>query len=364
MTHKNSLAFAARLVLPPKTSEGETGITGSAGRKWILCRLDAILATIGFIAGLAYAHPIAAEELQVWRHAIVEAKADAGFVLMPGQPEVASKHGLRVEYVQMKGDALALKALLAGDVDSFEGSPGGAIIAAARGADVKVVGCYWPGLSYGLFTSDKITDVEQLKGAVFAISSPGSLPDLLVRSILEERGIPVTEVRFAAMGGDADRYRALTAGIIGAAALSTEFAPLAAKNGLKMLVDGHKELPSYLRLCTYMSGAALKRHRDAAVNFVAAQMDGIRYAEQHRSETVALARTTLTLSGDDARPVYVYDQAVNNKLIDPSMPLPVENLIWMEQLLLKTGNLSESFDVSKMVDTTIRADAFARTTVK
>jgi hypothetical protein len=81
-----------------------------------------------------------AQPLELWRHAIVEEKGDAGIVLMAGQPEIASKHGLRVEYVQLKVDTLALKALLAGQVDSFEGSPGGAIIAASRGADLKILG--------------------------------------------------------------------------------------------------------------------------------------------------------------------------------------------------------------------------------
>lgn len=327
-----------------------------------------IAATVGIIL-LALALPlnqksVRAETLAPWRHAIVEKKGDAGIVLMAGQPAIAGPHGLAIEYVPLKGDALALKALLAGEVDSFEGSPGGAIIAASHGADLKILGCYWPGLSYGVFAPNVTASIEQLQGKVVAISSPGSLPDLVVRALLEERGIPPNGVRFAAMGGDADRFRSLSAGVVAAAALSTEFAPMASQHGLKMLVDAHVQLPKYLRLCTYVTGAGLKKRRDAAVSFLAAQMDGVRYVQQHRQETITLTQSVLAIGPEDPRPAYVYDEAIKDGLLDPSMPLPVDRLMWMEELLEKTGNISAPFDVATMADGSIRAEAAKRATIK
>jgi NitT/TauT family transport system substrate-binding protein len=308
--------------------------------------------------------PVCAQQLEPWRHAIVEEKGDAGIVLMAGQPEIAGKHNLKVQYVPLKGDALALKALLAGDVDSFEGSPGGAIIAASRGADIKVLGCYWPGLPYGVFTSDAITSIDQLKGKVVAISGPGSLPDLVVRGLLAENGIPVSDVRFAAMGGDADRFRALSAGIVAGAAISTEFAPTAAQHGLKMLIDAHVQLPKYLRTCTFVSGAGLKKRHAAAVGFLASQMDGVRYAQLHRSETIALTRSALHVGEEDPRPVYVYDQTMKANLLDPTLALPIDRLKWMADLLQKTGNIPGPYDVDAMADPSIRAEALTQTVVK
>ena len=49
----------------------------------------------------------------------------------------AEKQGLKIEMVQFKGDAIALRALLAGELDSYEGSPGAPILAGSRGADVR-----------------------------------------------------------------------------------------------------------------------------------------------------------------------------------------------------------------------------------
>src|SRR3954467_9778088 len=98
------------------------------------------------LAALVAASPHA-QELKVWRHGVVEAKSDAGFVFMAQQKGFAEKQGIKLEMPQFTGDALELKALPAGELDSYEGSPGAPIIAVARGAGLKLVGCYWPGLT-------------------------------------------------------------------------------------------------------------------------------------------------------------------------------------------------------------------------
>ena len=170
------------------------------------------------------ATPAAAQK--VWRHAIIEAKSDAGFAMMVCRG-FAEKQGLKLEIMQIKADQIGLKALLAGELDSYEGGPGGAIVAAARGADVKILGCHWPGLVHGLFVRENVTKVEDLRGKNIAISSPGALPDLLVRAVLDQHGVPVSEVKFANMGSDTDRYKALTVGVVDAAIVSTEYLPIA-----------------------------------------------------------------------------------------------------------------------------------------
>jgi NitT/TauT family transport system substrate-binding protein len=91
-----------------------------------------------------------AQELKAWRHGVIDPKGDAGFSLMVGQRGFAEKHGLKLEIVALKNEATAHKALLAGELDSIESSPGSAILAAAHGADIKIVGCDWPGVPHGL----------------------------------------------------------------------------------------------------------------------------------------------------------------------------------------------------------------------
>ncbi len=298
-----------------------------------------------------------AEELKIWRHGIVEAKSDAGFVFMASKGGFAEKQGLKIEMMQFKGDALALRAMLAGELDSYEGSPGAPILAGSRGADIKVVGCYWPGLTYGIYSKADIKGPADLKGKTLAISSPGSLPDLLARAVLDKYNIAPNEVHFSVMGSDSDRFKAVSAGIVDAAAASTGFVPLAKKNGVKLLVNAHDDVPNYLRFCTNVSGKAIKERGDDLVKFLAAEMNAWRYALANRDKVIALSNEITHSKPDDPRAGFVFDEVKRISAIDPTMPIPMEKLTWIRDLLIKTGNLTKPVNIKTLVDNGPRESA-------
>jgi NitT/TauT family transport system substrate-binding protein len=305
-------------------------------------------ASVAVLALLSFA-TAQAEELKVWRHGVLEAKSDAGFVFMPAEGGFAKKHGLDLKMLQFKGDALALRALLAGELDSYEGNPGAPIIAASHGGGVKIVGCYWPGLTYAIYSKPSINSVEELKGKTFALSSPGSLPDLVVRAVLEKHNIAANEVRFSVMGSDADRFKAVSAGIVDAGAASTGFEPIAQKNNVKTLVSIHDEVPNYLRFCINVSEKTLKERGDDLARFLAAEMDAQRYALSHRDAVIALANKMTNAPAGDPRAAFVFDEAKRVSAIDPELKLPVDKLEWMQQLFVRTGNLKEPIDVKSLI---------------
>ena len=211
------------------------------GRRWILA-LTALTALVIV--------PASAEELKLWRHGIVEAKSDAGIVFMGSKGGFAEKQRLEIDIQQFKGDTLALKALLAGELDSYEGNPGSPMVAASRGADIKLVGCYWPGLTYAIYSRVSIQSPAELKGKTFAISAPGALPDLVARAVLAQNNVAAADVKFTIMGSDADRFKALTAGIVDAAAASSGFAPEAEgrRQDARSCHRRRSELRSFLHL--------------------------------------------------------------------------------------------------------------------
>ena len=49
---------------------------------------------------------------KVWKHGILEAKSDAGFIAMVDKGGFAAKRGLKVELLQIKAGATLMKALL------------------------------------------------------------------------------------------------------------------------------------------------------------------------------------------------------------------------------------------------------------
>ena len=129
----------------------------------------------------AFACSASAQSSKPWRHGVIQPKSDSGILLMAARRGFFKKIGLDVEIVPIKDDEVLLKATISGDLDSFEGGPSGALVAAAHGADIKVIGCSWLIVPHGIFVHDDITSMDQLKGKTIAISSPGAFPDIFAK---------------------------------------------------------------------------------------------------------------------------------------------------------------------------------------
>ena len=281
---------------------------------------------------------------KVWKHGLINAKADAGIFLMVSTRDFAKKQGLKVEISQFKDDQLALKALIAGELDSFEGGPQGVFAADSKGGDVELLGCHWIVVPHGIYANDKIAKVEDLRGKQIAVSAPNSMPDMLARSALAKFGVSDTEVKLAAVGGDNDRYQALVGGVVDAAVISNEYQPVAPKD-VHLLVAGRDAVPNFLRVCLVSSGKKLAERGDDAVKFLAAEMSALRFALSHRDETIALTRALTHAKPDDPRPAFVYDDAVQHHAVDPTLPLPAEKIQWIQDQMVKAGRLKAPLDL-------------------
>jgi NitT/TauT family transport system substrate-binding protein len=301
-----------------------------------IARNFAIAAIVASVAALNAAPALA--QGKPWKHALLNAKADAGFFMMSANKGFAAKQGLNLELLQVKDDQIGLKALIAGEVDSFEGGPQGAFAAAARGADVKIIGCHWVVLPHGIYVRDDIHKIEDLKGKSIAVSSPNTMPDLLARAALAKYGITADQVKLAAVGGDRERYQALAGGVVEGAVVSNEYQPAMPKT-LHLLVAGRDAVPNFLRVCLMTSGKVLKERGDDVVHFLAAEMQGLRFAIEHKAETVALTQEIIHAKPDDPRPAFVYDDAVAHHAIDPELPIPADKLNWMQEQMVKAGKL-------------------------
>ena len=108
-------------------------------------------ASVAVVAGLAGFAACAHAQGQPWRHAIIEPKSDAGFQVMAVRGGYAAKQGLKLELPYFQNDVIALRGLLAGDLESYEGGAATAIVAAARNADVKIIGCHWQTVVHSVF---------------------------------------------------------------------------------------------------------------------------------------------------------------------------------------------------------------------
>jgi NitT/TauT family transport system substrate-binding protein len=307
-------------------------------------------ATVVFTAA-----PAAAQE-KVWRHGLIKAKADAGIFMMVTTRDFAKKQGLKIVTSEFRNDQLALKAMIAGELDSYEGGPGGAVSADSKGADAKILGCHWVVVPHGIYAKDTIKTVADLKGKQIAVSAPNSMPDMLARAALAKYGVPAKDVKLAAVGGDHDRYQALVGGVVDAAVVSNEVEPVAPKN-IHLLVAGRDAVPNFLRVCIMSKAKTLAARGDDAVKFLAAEMDALHYALSHKAETVALTEKIIHSKPGDPRPAFVYDDAVKHHAVDPTLPLPAEKLNWLQGQLVKAGKLKAPLDLKIVTAPEYRAKA-------
>ena len=133
-----------------------------------------------------------------------------------------------------------------------------------------------------------------------------------------------------------------------------------APKDVKMLVTGHEALPNYVRLCLTVTGKTIATRRDDTVNFVAAEMEALKFAVTHRDETIKLTQDMIRAKPDDPRPAYAFDDTLRQNAIDPEASVPFEKLNWMQNELVKAGNLKAPIDLARIIDTEIRAEAIKR----
>src|SRR5512135_1674250 len=253
------------------------------------------------IAAAMCAASAPASAQHVWRYGLIKARADAGIFMMVTTRDFAKTQSLDLKISEFKDDQIALKALIAGEVDSFEGGPQGAFAANAKGGDVRILGCHWVVVPHGIYAKSDIKTVADLKGKQIAVSAPNSMPDTLARAALEKYGVNPSDVKLAALGGDNDRYKALVSGVVQAAVVSNEYEPEAPKD-VHLLVAGRDAVPKLLRVCMMSSAKILAEKGDDAVHFLAAEMNALHFALTHRAEAVALTQQIIHAKPDDPRP--------------------------------------------------------------
>ena len=310
------------------------------------------LAAAVIAVGLSTAH---AQE-KVWKHGILEAKSDAGFIAMVDKGGFAAKRGLKVELLQIKAGATLMKALISGEIDSVDMGAAESIVAGVRGTGVKIVGCTWPGVPQVVLAKADIKSLADLKGKTVAISSPGSLPDLLFRGMLDAANVPFSDVKLATQGADLDRYKSLVAGITDAAVVSNEFEAVMPPN-IKVLAKGGSAVPKFIRLCIATSSKVLAGRRDDLVKFIAAEMDAYKFAATHRDETIKVAHELTNAKPDDKRAEFISDQAIRDKQIDPTLAIPADRIDWMQELFVKAGVIPKAVPTASLIDTSVRDDA-------
>jgi len=143
--------------------------------------------------------------------------------------------GLDAELVQITAN-VSIAALAGGNVD-YNLILQSVVTGNLRGLPIKVVGILIERPNHVIVVNPKITKFADLKGRKIAVSSFGSLTDILARLTTEHFKLnPNRDVQFVAAGSGSGRIAQLEAGLVDAAVVTPPADLIAETRGYKSLV--------------------------------------------------------------------------------------------------------------------------------
>lgn len=293
------------------------------------------------------AGPAAAQALPKWRTGIVFVKADSVFHQLIGKEKgFHQAYGLDVEFVVLPGDTDVMKSIVAGATESIEITPASPLTAIEKGARLKIVASFMPGLNYVLYSKKDIKALKDLYGRTVAVTAPNSFPELLLRTSMQRQELDPSKVQLVQAGGDPDRVKALLAGKVDAAVAAIEFLHQVERADRKLLVDFAEVLPEWTRNVVVTTDQVIKERPDHLRRFLLAKAKGIRYTLEHRDETIGImARVSKQESSEVA---WVYDWFVRRKLMQPNGYVSPAAINWMQELNVRLGRQSKVLPIEQV----------------
>ena len=288
---------------------------------------------------------------QPWRNGVVTPGGDAGFVYMAQHGGFAAREGITLNMSSQASDPLLLKSLLSGDLDSYEGSPGNPLMAAAGGADVRVIACHWHKVNYEFWARPPIASMQDLRGRRVGVTAPGSSPDLFVRAVLLEAGVTANQVTFVVTGGPAELLNAIANGRADAAVTPNEFRDQARHMGFDELTNARQSARPFLRRCFFTRASTIAHRPDALTHFLAAELAAYEYTLNHREAEIKLTRDIIGTSPAAADAERAFDDAVERHSISSDFTVPLDNFLWLNTLLVRLGDMQPGYDTRRFIDT-------------
>ena len=186
------------------------------------------------------------------------------------------------------GATRAVSAVMAGDLQFGTTGGGAAISAALGGADVVMVAA---GNNKGvqrLIVKPEIKTPEALKGKRIGVTALGSSGHLALLLIQRKWGQNPDDVQVVQLGSSPIMFISLQKNGIDGAVLQDPSFFMAEDAGFKTLADPAAMDIQYLQNVLVASRAYLRSHRDAALRFMKAFVEGVAYFKRNKDDSMRI----------------------------------------------------------------------------
>jgi ABC-type nitrate/sulfonate/bicarbonate transport system substrate-binding protein len=311
---------------------------------WVLSLL---LCHLLLFPSLLFAQTTALKELTVG----YPLGGSAGFFWVSHKSGSFEKHGLKVQPIYIRGGRLGIQAALSGDLLMQLQGGSTAVSAWAQGAkELQFIGAVGNRLDYILATLPSIRKPEDLKGKRIGVSQIGASTDFIARVAARRLGLnPDKDVVIVGVGGQGERWAALTGGHIQATVVQPPFTLLARKAGYTVLIDFSKEDFEYTIAGPLTTRSFIRSERETVMNFMRGLADGMDFYRDEKNKDKVIKflgeyyRSNAVEELEETRRVYAQ--------LTPGLPMisakAIENVIANDKSLSSMNlNPAELLDLS------------------
>ncbi|HEY7167041.1 MAG TPA: ABC transporter substrate-binding protein [Candidatus Binatia bacterium] len=202
---------------------------------------------------------------------------------------------LEPEITYIQGNIKGVQALIAGEVQFGIAGSAGPIGAKAAGEETVIVAVPMNRLDYTLVARQPMKNAADFPGKKIGIGAVGGSDEVAVRIALRHLGVDPNRVTMLVTGGSAERLAAVRAGAVDAAPVggATFIGGGAGLYKVLDLLDLGVEFP-FTAIFTSRRFAAA--NRDAVLGLIRGYMQGIRFFQQNKEESLAITARNLRSS--------------------------------------------------------------------
>jgi ABC-type nitrate/sulfonate/bicarbonate transport system substrate-binding protein len=211
-----------------------------------------------------------------------------------------AKENLDVEVNYMTPD-LVIKTLIAGNVDIARSGSHFGLIAAARGADIKIIGGSNYGYPYQVIGNPQFKSLTDLKGQKIAGASLASITTTIFKDVMQRRGIPPSAYTLMFVGGSPERFQAVASGLVAASlAEAPPFNFRSIEAGRRVLLNYSDEIKNLQYTSFFVTNKSLAQNRPLFMRFMRAIGQAMRWVNDPANEKAAIELMVQRLKVDEA----------------------------------------------------------------
>ena len=247
----------------------------------------------------------AASGLITIKNAYAQTSAVQGPIYIASDLGFFKKYGLDVQISQVSGTA-QVPAMTAGELQI--GTPGGQELVSAdlAGAGIVMIAVTSSYPLFSIYGAKGVNDVKDLAGKSLAITTAGSSTDAAGKLYLRHFGLE-KQVKLQPAGSIEGVLAVTEKGDVGGGVVSPPTTVLAAKDGLKELVNGPKLGDPMLHSGVSVTRDYLKTHPDIVKSYLQGYLDGWNFVTNPANEAAVVKSLAKWTKTDEATAKDSYD---------------------------------------------------------